>query len=143
MPLATFVADEVIVTMGGHIFGGWPPGARISVEQADDTWTTVSGTDLISRGLTYTGLFTVTVTLQQTSGTNDELTAFHDLDIQTRLGFKTFSITDVFGTSKMMSPNAFIMKLPNQETAVEVGTREWSITCPDVTGMVVGGNATV
>lgn len=143
MPLATYVPDEVVAIMGNHIIGGWQNGTRISAEQPDDTWTTHNGTDLISRSLTYTGLFIVTLTLQQTSESNDRLSFFHNQDVITRIGFKEFSITDFAGTSKLMSPNAFIMKLPTQDNAVEVGTREWAIICPDVTGAIVGGNVTI
>lgn len=84
--------------------------------------------------------YNVTLTLMQSSDSNDLLSALHNADLQFGLGVFDFAIRDLSGRTTFDARSCFIMQNPDIEFAREGTTREWTIICPSVL-VFTGGNA--
>ena len=74
----------------------------------------------------------VTITLLQTSPSNDVLSAAAEADELAGTGVGTFLMTDLNGTTEAHAPNAWVAKPAAIEEGKEVGDREWVIDVDDL-----------
>jgi len=136
----TYDPKKVILTVGGTPINGYADGTFISVERENDTFTKQSGADgQVARAKTNDKTGMLTVTLQQTSLSNDTLSAIMKLDETTGNGVVPISLTDKRGTTKMIAAQGWIRKPPVIEEAKEVSSREWTIDLANME-VFVGGN---
>ena len=139
--LYTYDPKMVVLTMGGVPIRGYADGTQIVAERSNDMFTKVSGNDgAVSRAKSNDKSGTVTVTLAQTSPSNDVLSAFHKQDELSNTGVKVLNCKDLSGRSTHFSSGAWIRKLPNAEYAKEITNREWVIDCDNLETLV-GGHA--
>ena len=125
--LATYSADKVTVVIGPHIVTGYADGTFINIEEMSDGAVSVAGADgEVARAMSTDPRKTVTLTVLQTSSTNENATF-------------PVAIKDLRGNSLFASSTAWIKKLSNIELGKEVGAREWIIETADGV-MFVGGN---
>ena len=119
---------------------GFPDGEFISVERSSDTFEKSSGADgFVSRVKLNDTTGTMTLTLAQTSPSNDVLTGFAVVDELTGAGVLPVSVTDLSGRSLIMSAFGWIRKMPKSSWDKSVGTREWVLDLANLV-MFVGGN---
>lgn len=137
----TYDPKSINITIGSHIVTGYAEDTFLSIEQTGDGTVASSGADgEVARSLSHNPLHRLTLTLQQTSETNDYLS---DLLRQDRAsgggGVVPLQVRDLRGTSVFAASQAWVVKWPNREYAAEVGEREWEIDAVE-TENYVGGN---
>lgn len=82
----------------------------------------------------------ITVTVQQTSPSNDVLTQkFAAQKASGVAGNISVQVSDIGGTSLASSTNAFIPRPAKQEFGKEASNREWTFVCPSLQ-VFVGGS---
>lgn len=140
MSLATYDPKLLVIALGGVPISGYADGTFITVERSADSFSEIVGASgETSRAKSRNRLGTVTLTLAQTSPSNDYLSALVAMDEQASTGVRPFIAKDSLGTSLFKSTTAYIKKPASAGYGKEIETREWTIVCPDLDTMV-GGN---
>lgn len=96
----TYAADEMIVTFGPVVMSEFGPDSLVTVEMNEDLFTLQMGAD--GRGVrskTSNRSARITVTLMQSSASNDLLSAIAQLDSQSNEGVFPLMIKDGSGRS--------------------------------------------
>ena len=121
---------------------GFAADAAISVEHDEDDWSLVTGVDGEgTRSKTSNASATVTVSLMQSSSTNDLLSAHREQDRLTPggIGGVPLIIRDRSGRSIFTAETAWIQKAPTAELNREATAREWTFRT-DYLVALHGGN---
>lgn len=141
MSLKTYSPDRVIMTFGAHTIKGYADGTFVSIEQMSDGIKSEAGADgEIARAMSTDKRMKITITLQQTSESNDVLSTAYETDQITRGSFTLpVTIEDKRGTSLFAAAQAWIIRKPNAEFGKELATREWVMETARAAYMV-GGN---
>jgi hypothetical protein len=136
----TYDPKQIIVAWGPIIFTGFPEGTYITIARNGDVFEKSKGADgTVDRVNKNANDFMITLTLKQTSITNDLLSAALIADIESNTGKFPFTIKDLNGTSTFFSALAWIAKDPDDEYSDALSNREWRFdTGPAV--KVTGGN---
>lgn len=141
MATKTYSPKRVELIVNGTPMKGFADGTFISVERSSDAFSTNVGADgEVSRTHSSDKTGKITLTLQQTSDSNDFLSALSILDEKTLLGQFAVLLKDTNGKTVAASPSAWIDKVANAEFAAEISDREWVISCSELTSFV-GGNS--
>ena len=129
MSLKVYNADQVqVVVCGVPVTKGWGDGAFLRIEQNEDSYTEVVGTDgEVTRSRTNNRTHTITLTLMQSSDVNALLSAVHTLDINSPggAGIGPLIVKDGSGTSLYIAEKCWVKKPPVVEFGREAGPREW------------------
>lgn len=136
----TYAADEMIVTFGPVVMSEFGQDSLVTVEMNEDLFTLQMGAD--GRGVrskTSNRSARITVTLMQSSASNDLLSAIAQLDSQSNEGVFPLMIKDGSGRSIHTAESAWITRAPTAEYGREAGEREW-IFETDRLDSFVGGN---
>jgi len=136
--LATYVPDQVVVSVAGIPLEGFGEGSIIRIEPADDAWKAKVGVDgKVSRSRNNNRMATVTVTLMATSKSNALLTALYNSDrlSPNGAGIGAFQMKDLQGASLNFAAACWIKRIPTIEYGAEVGEREWQF---DVDELLLG-----
>lgn len=140
MGVKTYSADQVTVLIGAHIASGFADGAFVQIEENGDGVTSVAGADgEVARSMSTDPRKKITITLLQTSDTNDVLSTLYTSDKISKN--RTFPITvkDLRGSTMFASSTAWVTKFANVSFGKEIESREWTIETAD--GLFfVGGN---
>jgi len=125
-----------------HIVTGFGEGSFISVEPAAERFVPVYG----AKGEAYrarnsTRAFNLTLTLSQTSHSNDVLSLLLQNDYDSLDGTFTLTLKDSSGTTVFTEPFAYIGQEPTQGFSGNgsLENREWTIHLPDPS-YHIGGN---
>lgn len=123
MAVKTYDPKKMTVIFGSCILHGFDEGTFISVEGEGDGITAIVGCDQeIVRSIDPSSILKkITVTLLQSSSSNDELSKIFDRDNQNGDGIMPLAIKDLSGTSFLMSDQAWITKKPNFQRGKDVG----------------------
>ncbi len=142
MPITTDIdPSQNILNFGGANISGYADGTYITVERNEDLWTDTTGADgLTTRVKTNNKSGIITLTLMQSSPSNDILMIFYNLDETANKGLLPLSFKNLNSTELAFSPAAWIRKVSNLENGKELSNREWIIAAADLT-IVAGGNA--
>lgn len=123
---------------------GFAEGTFISVEPVEDRMTPVYG----AKGEAYRAVsavraFNLTVTLSQTSHSNDVLTLLLRNDRETLEGTFNLTLKDNSGTTIFTERCAYIGQEPTQTFAGggTIESREWTFHLPNPEGYMIGGNS--
>lgn len=145
--LATFTPNDVTIVITqqstgiSHIVSGFSEDSIVNVERNADTFMLYTGADdTNTRIYNANTASTVTLSLQQTSASNDILTALYENDRQTRNGLFSITIRDNSGRSEFFSEEAYIGIVPSSAYSNQMNTREWVIHAPKL-DTLIGGNA--
>jgi len=143
MAVRTFDPAQVVILLGGAPMSGYADGTFITIERETDTFQKESGADgVISRIKMNDKSTLVTLTLSQTSPSNNALSILHNTDELTGLGVVPLVIKDLSGTSTYFSGNAWIKKPASFVGGKEFNDREWTIDCAE-TEFFTGGNGSI
>lgn len=130
---ATYDPSKIIVVIGGAIIGGFADGAFVNVEYTNDFFTKVTGADKLTTRVKQNDFSgSITLTLQQSSPSNDILSGFVALDRSANAGVVPAIIKDLNGTTLVASAYAWVRKPPVVEFSKEVSNREWVLDCAEM-----------
>jgi len=147
--LATFSpADVTIVithpaTGESMVLGGFSEDSIVNIERNADTYVMYTGADNTStRVYNASKSATLTVSLQQTSPSNDFLTALYNYDDARRSseGLFTIHVKDNSGRSDYFSDDAYVGVVPGSNFSNSMQTRDWVIHAHNLQPLI-GGNA--
>jgi hypothetical protein len=142
MSVRTYDAAQVVLTVNGVAIGGYADGTFISVEREEQSFTKVVGADgTTSRAKSNNRSGSLTVTLKQTSPSNDVLSALLQQDELTNDAVVPVLIKDNSGESRLFSATGWVQGLPTVEYAKEISNREWILDLADIEFAVAGNVA--
>lgn len=147
--LATFAPNDVNVvitqTSSGiaHIVSGYSEDSIVNIERVAETFTMYTGADNTSTRIYNANKSAmVTLSLQQTSASNDILSLLYSNDAASRNSSGLFSlqISDASGRSRYFSDDAYVGVVPNSGFANSMQTRDWVLHAHNL-DTYIGGNA--
>lgn len=128
MAVKTYDPKNVKVIFGVIELSGFAEGTMISIASNGPKFEKTRGGDgQVNRINKNAGDYTVTVTLDRTSLSNDLLSAALIADVNTNGGIVPFTVKDLNGTSVFFAAEAWIANDPDSEEADTMPTREWTI----------------
>lgn len=131
---------KVVVSFRGALLVGFMDGTFVTAERTEDAYAMAvgaSGDVARVRNRNRTG--SITVTLMQTSPSNDALSAIAAADELSGLGYGQAIIKDLNGTTLVRAVNAWIRKLPAAEHSSDLVGRQWVLDCAELE-MYLGGS---
>lgn len=140
MALTNYDPAQVSVIFAGIPISGFADGTFVSIDQNEDSFALTIGSDgegVRARSNNDSGR--VTITLLQSSESNDLLSAAHNADKGTGNGVAPLLIKDNTGRTIIEANTAWIVRSPAQEFAREASSREWIIETNKL-NQFVGGN---
>ena len=137
---ATYDPSMVKVLVGGAIIGGFADGTFVQAEYSSDFFTKTTGSDKLTTRVKQNDFSgTITLTLQQSSPSNDILSGFVALDRVNNTGVVPIAVSDLSGRTVVGTAYGWVRKPPAVEFSKEVSNREWVIDCAEMEGFI-GGN---
>lgn len=147
--LATFAPNDVTVIITqrssgiAHIVNGYSEDSIVNIERTAETFTMYTGADNTStRIYNANKSATVTLSLQQTSASNDILSLLYANDSNSRNSSGLFSlqISDASGRSRYFSDDAYVGVVPNSQFGNSMQVRDWVLHAHNL-DTYIGGNA--
>lgn len=136
----TYDPKQVAVTVGGKILSGFADGTFIKVERNEQAFNQKVGVDGEgTRAKSNNKSGKVTITLMQSSSSNDDLSAFAAADELSNTGAVPLSVRDQSGRTVVAALTAWVQKIADAEFAKEVMTRVWVFESDEL-NIFVGGN---
>lgn len=136
----TYDPKQVSMIVGGKIMAGFADGTYIEAERDEDSFMKKIGVDgEVSRAKNNNRGGKITITLMQTSPSNDDLSAFQQADEQTGQGVVPVILKDGSGRTLITSTAAWVKKPAKVNLAKEVETRQWILDVGEFI-VFVGGN---
>lgn len=140
LAVKTYDPKMIVITFGTIPISGYAEGTFVRVNRSGDAFAKSKGAggdvERINRNQ---GDFEVSVTLQQTAGTNAELSAALAADMATNAGVFPLTIKDLLGQTLFYAPQAWIRKDPEWEDGDELNAREWTFDT-GISSNLLGGN---
>lgn len=131
---------RVVVTFAGIPIRGYAEGTFVSLERDEDSFEkSVGAQGDVTRVRKRNRAGRATITLQQASPTNDELSARVLLDEQTGAGYGPLMVKDLNGTTLASAAVAWLVRPSSVSFADSAEGREWMIDCAELT-LTVGGS---
>jgi len=141
MAVRTFDPKSVIVSIGGVPLSGFADGTFLTIDRDENAFTKVTGADGTStRVKSNNRSGSMTLTLKQSSPSNDILSGFAALDEISNSGVVPILIKDLSGNSLYFSATGWIQKYPTSEFSKDISNRAWVLDLVDV-DIFVGSNA--
>lgn len=141
MAVFTYDPKAIIVTIGGIPMSGFSDGTFLQIERAEPTWNTVVGADgLVTRGKTNNFSGTLTLTLKQSSPSNDVLSGFMAVDEATNAGIFPVLVKDLAGNSIYFAGQAWVTQYATSTFDKNITDRQWVLTMAEA-DIFVGSNA--
>lgn len=134
----TYNPSDVYLIICGHICTGWN---EIAIEKSTPTYRFVKG--IRGKNTRVEDLDTsavISITVLQTSQTNDILSEIHKLDIEQGTGRLEVSLVDRSGTTAINSIEAYIVSYPNKSFKDDFDPITWTIQCQSTNDYIIGGN---
>jgi hypothetical protein len=136
----TYASDEVRVVVGGVPMSGFADGTFVTIARDEQAFQKTTGADgSVSRAKTANRSGIITITLQQTSPSNDVLSGYMLADEASGDGIVPILIKDTSGRTLHFSPSAWVQQMPDNEFGKDVSEREWVMDCARIDSFV-GGN---
>lgn len=140
MAVKTYDPAAVKIILGNINVSGYADGTFVACGRDNPSWTSGTGADGEGwRAKSNDRSGTCTVTLLQTSGTNDAFSALALLDEETGDGVAPLLVKDLNGTTLYAAQTAWLEKPADSEMAREKSDREWAIKTDNLQ-VFVGGN---
>jgi len=140
MAVFTYAPDEVTIVVGGVVMSGFADGTFISVARDEQAYNKVTGADgTVSRSKTANRSGAITLTLAQTSPSNDVLSGFMIADELSNLGVVPVLVKDKSGRSVAFSSAAWVQQAPETPMSKNIENREWVLDCARLE-LFIGGN---
>jgi Protein of unknown function (DUF3277) len=134
---------NVSVIVGGKIMSGFADGTFILAERNEQAFNLKVGVDGEGTRAKSNNLSgKVTITLMQSSSSNDVLSEYAIADQTANAGAVPIEIRDNQGTTVVAALTGWVQKFANMEDAKEVSTRVWVLETDEL-DMFIGGNKQV
>ena len=141
MSVRTYDPKAVIVTINGIPMSGYSDGTFVEIDRNEPTWNTVVGADgLVTRGKTNNFSGTMTLSLKQSSPSNDVLSSLMAIDEATNTGVFPILVKDLSGNSIYFSADCWINQYANSTFDKAITDRQWTLTLAQA-DIFVGSNA--
>lgn len=140
--LKTYDPGQYDVIFAGRLLEGFGEDTFISVAVEAPGFSDRVGVDgEVTRAKSYDSRATVSVTLMQTSLSNNVLSSIYlaDRAAPNGAGVGSLRIVDRSGTSVFEASRAWIQREPDAELGREASERTWELRCADYRGLH-GGN---
>lgn len=138
----TYDPKLVKLNLGEVFFSGFAEGSMIQVEREGDSFTKFTGGDgEVARVRNRNRSGTVTVTLMQTSLTNDQLSALLAADELFGTGVRPLCLMDMSGNTIIAADRAWLRKPAAAEFGKDLKDRQWVIDCAYLQPVVAGNPA--
>lgn len=135
----TYDPKSVSLIIGGHIVSGYDDGTFVEVARNNDTFALVSGADgETTRAKSNDKSGTISITLLQTSLSNDVLSGFAQADELSNGGTFTVLLKDNNGNTLCSSAIAWVQKVADSAFGKEQNSRTWIIETGELQ-MFIGG----
>ena len=126
--VTTYNPKKVTCALGSHIVTGFADNSFITVEEAGDGVTVVSGADgELARSIDPSELFNVKITVQQQSRSNKWLNKMYYADKNNEAGTFSVNIKDILGKDQFVADVAWVTKLANVTKGKAQNNMEWTI----------------
>lgn len=140
MGVRTYDPANVLVLIGGIPMSGFADGTFVMVTRDEDAFTKVSGADgETSRAKSNNRSGELTLTLMQTSMSNDILSGFALLDEVSNAGIVPILVKEIGTLTILMSGEGWIRKFPDASYSKDIENREWVFDLASL-NMFEGGN---
>ena len=140
MAVTTVDPKNVIVSIGGVQMSGFVDGTFLEISADVQQFTKVVGADgYTTRVKSNDYGATLTLTLAQSSPSNDVLSGFFNADKLANAGIVPILIRDLSGSTVVFSATGWIQQFPDISFSNEITDRAWIFDLADVE-MVVGGS---
>lgn len=124
----TYAPDKILMLVNAVPMTGFAEDSFISIAPNADMSTIQVGADgEVARSLGTNRTCTVTLSLQQTSPSNDVLSALIDVDAVTGGVLFPVTVQDLLGRSIFVASQGWISRRPTIAFGREAGNREWTI----------------
>jgi len=142
MSVRTYDPKNIIVTIGGVPMSGFSDGTFLEIDRNEPTWNTVVGADgLVTRGKTNDFSGTLTLTLKQSSPSNDVLSGFMAVDEASNAGVFPVLVKDLSGNSIYFAAQAWVTQYANSTFDKAITDRQWILTMAEADIFVGSNNA--
>jgi hypothetical protein len=140
MAVRTFDPKSVIIAIGGVPMSGFADGTFLEVTADTQQFTKVIGADgFVTRVKTNNYGGVMTLTLGQTSPSNDVLSGFLAADRVANLGVVPILIKDLSGTTILFSATGWIQQFPDVTFGNTNNNRAWAFDLAEM-DVFIGGN---
>lgn len=140
MAVRTYDPKLVTVIVGGKIMSGYSDGTFVLVERNEQAFALKVGVDGEgTRAKSNNRSGKITITLMNSSKSNDDLSAFAAADELDNSGAVPVMVKDNSGRTLCACETAWVQKVANAEFAKEANARTWVMET-DVLNMFVAGN---
>jgi hypothetical protein len=140
MALFTYDPAQVALVCGAFTIGGFAEDTFIEAERDEDAFTLLIGADGDgTRAKSNNKSGTVTVTLMNSSASNDVFSDFALQDEQSGTGTFPLLLKDASGRTLITAENMWVQKFASVEMSRENSTREWVLRTENLV-VFVGGN---
>ena len=126
----TYNPKKVTMAFGNHMARGYAEDSFVSIEPVGEGVTSQSGADgEVVRSVDPDRRFTVKITLQQTSSTNEFLKKMRNKDLKNGNGTFPLNIKDLMGGEAFSAEYAWVKNDPAWGRGKSATDREWELEC--------------
>lgn len=137
----TYDPKKMIITFLGTPISGYADGTFLTITPSSERYTKSVGADgETARGKSNDNTHEVTITLLQSSLSNDVLSNALAADKIGNLGKGPLQVVDLNGTTLFYWDVAWIRQPPDAEYSKEVGERAWIFDTGPIVQENIGGN---
>lgn len=140
MAVNSYDPKSVIITVGGVPISGFADGTFLEITADTPQFSKTVGADGFTtrvKSNNYGGV--MTITLAQSSPSNDVLSGFLALDRAINAGVVPVLVKDMSGSTLFFAGTAWIQQFPDVVFGNEINTRAWILDLADME-IFVGGN---
>lgn len=139
--LRTYSPSEVTVSFALlYDLAGFAPDSLVIINRDREYFkTSIGASGGVERIHQPGSVYTVTITLAQTSPSNTLLSAIASLDDLSRFGVFPILIKDASGKTNFAAGSSWIESDPEVSFTNDIETREWTLKCSEVV-FDIGGN---
>jgi len=143
MPAKTYDPNDMIITFMGDVITGFADGTFISIVPSSERWGKTVGADgEVGRSKSNDNTYEVTITLMQTSASNDYLSEKLAADKNSNEGIGALQIIDKSGTTEFFFDSAWIRQPADSEYSKDVAERAWTFDTGQALQETIGGSNT-
>lgn len=136
----TYSAKNITLIFGGAKVHGFAEDDIVSIKPNGDGIQTYVGADgEVGRSLDPDETLEITVTLAQTSSSNDLFSTAYNLDRKTGKGMVPLIIKDLSGTTMVSASQCWVANTPEMKKGKNIESNEWTLHTGQAT-VFVGGN---
>lgn len=138
MSVNTYSPNDLKLIMGGYTLAGWD---NMTIARTSTSFITIRGIrGKHTRVPSNDTSCTITISLIQTSPSNDVLSQVHGLDIENGTGRLEILLKDLSGRSVFNTNEGYIVGYPEVTYSAGIEYRTWTIFC-QTSAWLVGGNS--